>query len=62
MEKEQTNLTLRKDVKARTVGAVENGYFAGVGSLTGLVEKALDELLNQAHVPKSFDKTYADSA
>lgn len=61
MEKEQTNLTLRKDIKARAIGAVDNGFFIGVGSLTGLVEKALEELMNQANVPQSFEKTYAAS-
>jgi len=56
MEKEQTNLTLRKDLKNRAIGAVNNGFFTGVNSLTGLVEKALEELLDRSHVPKTFDE------
>jgi hypothetical protein len=55
MEKEQTNLNMRKDIKDRANGALDNGFFSGVSSLTGLVEKALDELMDRNHVPKTFE-------
>jgi hypothetical protein len=54
MEKKKTNLFLRKDIKKRAIDAVDHGYFGGVGSLSGLVEKALEELLDRSHVPKVF--------
>jgi len=54
MEKETTSLSLRKDIKKRAHAAVDNGCFSGVGSLSGLVEKALEELLDRSSVPKSF--------
>ena len=47
MEKEVTNLSLRKDIKERAIKAIKNGDFAGICSLSGLVEKALEELLNR---------------
>ena len=56
MEKETTNLSLRKDIKDRANGAVDNGFFSGVGSLSGLVEKALEELLDRSKVPKTFEQ------
>lgn len=55
MEKEQTNLTLRKDIKHRANQAVDQGVFSGVSSLTGLVERALEELLDRNGVPKTFE-------
>lgn len=57
MEKETTNLSLRKDIKDRANSALERGFFSGVGSLSGLVEKALEELLDRTKVPKTFEKT-----
>jgi hypothetical protein len=46
MEKEVTNLSLRKDIKERANKAVDTGKFPGINSLSALVEKALEELLN----------------
>lgn len=45
MEKEVTNLSLRKDIKKRAIKAVVAGKFTGISSLSALVEVALDELL-----------------
>lgn len=47
MEKEVTNLSLRRDIKERANKAIDAGHFPGIGSLSGLVEKALGELLNK---------------
>ena len=52
MEKEVTNLSLRKDIKKRAINALNCGYFSGINSLTGLVEKALEELMDRNNVPK----------
>jgi hypothetical protein len=59
MEKQTTNLSLRKDIKERANAALDHGYFSGVGSLTGLVEKALEEILDKACVPKKFEELEA---
>jgi hypothetical protein len=56
VEKETTNLSLRKDIKDRANGALQKGFFSGVGSLSGLVEKALDELLDRSNVPENFEQ------
>jgi hypothetical protein len=45
MEKEQTNLRLRTDIKDRGNQAVSKGLFVGINDLSGLVELAVDELL-----------------
>lgn len=56
MEKETTNLSLRKDIKNRSNAALEHGFFSGISSLSGLVEKALEELLDRGKVPKVFEQ------
>lgn len=56
MEKEITNLNLRLDIKNRAKAAIKNGYFDGVQSLSGLVEKSLADLMDKKNVPKKFDK------
>ncbi len=56
MEKEQSSLTLRKDIKKRANDALSNGYFAGINSLSSLVEKALEEILDRQGVPKTFEE------
>jgi hypothetical protein len=61
MEKETTNLSLRKDIKERANAALDSGFFSGVGSLSGLVEKALEELLDRNHAPKTFEKKVESS-
>jgi len=60
LEKEQTNLSLRKDIKERANGALDRGFFSGVSSLSGLVEKALEDILDQKRVPKTFAKVLAE--
>ena len=50
MEKEITNLSLRKDIKEKAVEALNKGKFPGIFSLSGLVELALDELLKALKV------------
>ena len=46
VEKEQTNLTLRKDIKERAIKAIDKGLFSGINSLSSLVEIALVEKLD----------------
>ncbi len=41
MEKEQTNLSLRIDVKEAANKAIDEGLFGGIISLSGLVEHSL---------------------
>jgi hypothetical protein len=53
--KEQTNLTMRIDIKKRANGAVDNGCITGISSLTGLVEKALEDYLDRNKIPKKFE-------
>ncbi len=50
-ERETTNLKLRRDIKKRANGSVENGHFNGITTLSGLVEKALTEILDKNNVP-----------
>mgnify|MGYP000032267508 CR=1 FL=1 len=45
MEKEVTNLSIRRDIKHRAVKAVKNGLFPGINSLSALVEYALQKVL-----------------
>ena len=45
MEKEQTNLRIRTDIKDRGVKAISKGLFVGINDLSGLVEFAVDEIL-----------------
>jgi hypothetical protein len=47
---------MRIDIKKRANGAVENGYLTGISSLTGLVEKALEEFLDRNKIPKRFEE------
>lgn len=47
MEKEQTNLRLRSDIKERGIKAVQKGLFVGINDLSGLVEFAVDKVLNE---------------
>ena len=51
MEKEVTNLTIRKDIKTRAIETVNQGFFPGISSLSGLVELALERVLNSKEVP-----------
>ena len=52
--KEPTCLNLRKDIKNRGIFAVDHGYFSGITSLSGLVERALQEIMDRNNVPKSI--------
>jgi len=45
MEKEATNLYIRKDIKKKSIEAIKNGEFPGINSLSSLVELALKEVL-----------------
>jgi hypothetical protein len=45
MDKETTNISIRKDIKDRAVKAVDDGKFPGISSLSSLIEVALDEIL-----------------
>lgn len=45
VNKEQTNLRLRKDIKKRGNQAVNDGKFPGINDLSGLVELSLDKVL-----------------
>jgi hypothetical protein len=45
LEKEQTNLRIRTDIKERGNKAVSKGLFVGINDLSGLVELAIDEIL-----------------
>ena len=47
MEKEVTNLYIRKDIKERATKAVKKGVFPGINSLSSLVELALEEILRE---------------
>ena len=47
MEKEVTNLYIRKDIKERATKAVKKGVFPGINSLSSLVELALEEILKE---------------
>jgi len=51
MEKEVTNLYIRKDIKERAIEAVKKGVFPGVNSLSNLVELALENILKEAVSP-----------
>lgn len=48
LEKEQTNLKLRTDIKKRAQDAVSAGEFVGIKDLSGLVEFSLDKILKGA--------------
>lgn len=50
MEKTQTCLNLRKDIKERAEKALDAGKFTGIYSLTGLIENALDAKLKTVEV------------
>jgi len=51
MEKEVTNLYIRKDIKERAKEAIQKGVFPGVNSLSNLVEIALENILKDAVSP-----------
>jgi hypothetical protein len=53
IRKEQTNLTLRKDIKARANGAIDRGYF-GKTNLSKLCEQLLEREMEHKAVPKNF--------
>ena len=56
-KKNNTNMSLREDIKARAKMALkEEGYFSGINGLTGLAERALEELMDRNHVPRIFEK------
>ena len=55
MEKEQTNLSMRKDIKERAIKSIDSGVFPGICSLTALVEKALEELLDNTEKAKASE-------
>ena len=46
MAKEPTTITIRPDLKTRANEAVSEGKFPGVNSLSGLIERALELILN----------------
>ena len=48
MEKESTNLYIRRDIKEKAVKAVRKGVFPGINSLSSLVELALENILTDA--------------
>lgn len=45
MTKQNTNLTLKTDIKIRAINAVKSGKFSGISSLSALVDAALDDKL-----------------
>lgn len=60
MEKETTSVSMRKDIKERANGALAHGFFSGVGSLSGLIDKALEELMDRNKVPKTLEQAKKD--
>jgi len=48
MIKEPTTLSIRRDIKRRAIEAVNKGLFPGISSLSGLVEYALQSILDKA--------------
>jgi len=44
--REKAAIRIRSNVKERAIAKIDNGDFPGICSLSGLVEKALIEILN----------------
>ncbi|RLI99418.1 MAG: hypothetical protein DRP08_07195 [Candidatus Aenigmatarchaeota archaeon] len=51
MEKESTNLYIRRDIKEKAIKAIKSGIFPGINSLSSLVELALEDILRDAASP-----------
>lgn len=47
MEKTMTTIEIRKDLRERADQAVEKEVFTGISTLRGLIEYALEKLLNE---------------
>ena len=50
MERKAVNIPLRTDLRTRAEKAIDNGVFPGIKNLSGLIEKALEDVLNKKEV------------
>lgn len=55
MNKVISSMSIREDLKKQAEKAIEDGKFSGITSLSGLIEYALKQALDELNNPKERD-------